>query len=187
MPSGTSSTMVARWSDLIREASTRIPARSTAIPGLRDPNERMEKGLAKSVAYRILANESVISRNVAKRLSEQWGRDASLFHQKWQDELESGLEEVGLRQKLKRVEHHLSHAANAYFNSGFDEALIVTLDGYGSGLAGTISVGRGGNIQRLHGVEYPHSLGNVLRIGHVSAGFQAQPPRRKDRGAGGLW
>ena len=161
-----------RWSDLIREASTRIPARSTAIPGLRDPNERMEKGLAKSVAYRILANESVISRNVAKRLSEQWGRDASLFHQKWQDELESGLEEIGLRQKLKRVEHHLSHAANAYFNSGFDEALIVTLDGYGSGLAGTISVGRGGHIQRLHGVEYPHSLGTFYESVTSALGFK---------------
>ena len=161
-----------RWSDLIREASTRIPARSTAIPGLRDPNERMEKGLAKSVAYRILANESVISRNVAKRLSEQWGRDASLFHQKWQDELESGLDEIGLRQKLKRVEHHLSHAANAYFNSGFDEALIVTLDGYGSGLAGTISVGRGGHIQRLHGVEYPHSLGTFYESVTSALGFK---------------
>ena len=44
--------------------------------------------------------------------------------------------------KLKRVEHHLSHAANAYYTSGFDEALIVTLDGYGSGLAGSVSVGR---------------------------------------------
>ena len=161
-----------RWSDLIREASTRIPARSTAIPGLRNPNERMEKGLAKSVAYRILANESVISRNVAKRLSEQWGRDASLFHQKWQDELESGLDEIGLRQKLKRVEHHLSHAANAYFNSGFDEALIVTLDGYGSGLAGTISVGRGGHIQRLHGVEYPHSLGTFYESVTSALGFK---------------
>jgi carbamoyltransferase len=161
-----------QWSDLIREASLRIPARSTAIPGLTNPNERMEKGLAKSVAYRILANESVISRNVAKRLSEQWGRDASLFHQKWQDELESGLEEIGLRQKLKRVEHHLSHAANAYFNSGFDEALIVTLDGYGSGLAGTISVGRGGHIQRLHGVEYPHSLGTFYESVTSALGFK---------------
>ena len=55
----------------------------------------------------------------------------------------TGSKRLACTQKLKRVEHHLSHAANAYFNSGFDEALIVTLDGYGSGLAGTISVGRG--------------------------------------------
>ncbi len=109
----------------------------------------------------------VISRNVAKRPSEQWGRDASLFHQKWQEELESALEELGLRQKLKRVEHHLSHAANAYYTSGFDEALIVTLDGYGSGLAGSISVGRGGKIRAGARRGVPALAGNVLRIGHL--------------------
>lgn len=159
-------------SRLIDEALNRVPARSDVIPGLRDANEKVEKGFAKSFAYRLLAGDSVISRNVAKRASEQWGRDAAEFHRKWQDELESGLQEVGLGGKLKRIEHHQSHAANAYFNSGFDEALIVTLDGYGSGLAGSVSVGRGGKIERLHGVEFPHSLGTFYESVTSALGFK---------------
>ena len=87
---------------------------------MRDPNERMEKGFAKTLAYRVLASESVVSRNVARRGSDQWGREATAFHKKWHEELEAASTELGLLAKLKRVEHHASHAANAYYTSGFD-------------------------------------------------------------------
>ncbi len=60
-----------------------------------------------------------------------------------------------------------------YFNSGFDEALIVTLDGYGSGLSGSVNLGRGGRIERLHGQEYPALAGNVLRVGDLGARLHA--------------
>jgi carbamoyltransferase len=155
----------------IQKARARVPARREPVPGLSDPNERQEKGLLKNLAYRVLASEGVVSRNVAKRGSEQWGREASKYHFKWQQELESGLAEVGLKGKIKRVEHHLSHAANAYYTSGFDQALIVTLDGYGSGLAGSISAGRDGKIERLHGLEYPHSLGTFYESVTSALGF----------------
>jgi len=155
----------------IKAARARVPNRTAEIPGLHDPNERMDKGFAKTLAYRFLGNDSVVSRNVAKRGSTQWGRDASAFHRKWHEELESSLEDFGLAPKLKRIEHHASHAANAYYNSGFDEALIVTLDGYGSGLAGSIGVGRAGRIERLHSLEYPHSLGTFYETVTSSLGF----------------
>jgi carbamoyltransferase len=155
----------------IKAARARVPNRTAEIPGLRNPNERMDKGLAKTLAYRLLGNDSVVSRNVAKRSSSQWGREASAFHRKWHEELESSLEDFGLASKLKRIEHHDSHAANAYYNSGFDEALIVTLDGYGSGLAGSVGVGRGGRIERLHALEYPHSLGTFYETVTSSLGF----------------
>src|SRR5690606_21071110 len=117
--------------------------------------------------------------NVAKRESERWGRQASEYHRKWQEELESGLDELNLRKKLNRIEHHLSHASNAYFTSGFDEALIVTLDGYGSGLAGSVSVGRGGQIERIHNLEYPHSLGTFYES--VTSGLGFQPSRHEGK------
>jgi carbamoyltransferase len=164
---------------LINRARGRVPERHQPIPGLRDPNERMEKGVAKTLAYRILANDTVVSRNVAKWASEQWGRSASAYHQKWNEELETALQEVGLAAKLQRVEHHTSHAANAYYTSGFSEALIVTLDGYGSGLAGSVSVGRDGKISRLHGVEYPHSLGTFYES--VTSGLGFQPSRHEGK------
>jgi carbamoyltransferase len=81
--------------------------------------------------------------------------------------------------RLTRCEHHQSHAANAYYTSGFDEALIVTLDGYGSGLAGSASVGRGGVIERLHGVDYPHSLGTFYES--VTSGLGFKPSRHEGK------
>jgi len=168
--------------NLLRQAASRVPTRTGSIPGLREPNERMDKGLAKTIAYRLLASDSVISRNVAKRGSEEWGRTASVFHKQWHEELESALLELGLGGKLKRVEHHLSHAANAYYTSGFSDALIVTLDGYGSGLAGSVSVGRAGKIERLHGVEFPHSLGTFYES--VTSGLGMQPSRHEGKVVG---
>ncbi|MEZ5316498.1 MAG: carbamoyltransferase C-terminal domain-containing protein [Vicinamibacterales bacterium] len=158
-------------SDEIREARARIPAGRPPVPGLSSPDEKMEKGFLKTIAYRVLASEGVVSRNIAKRESERWGRNASEYHLKWQQDLESSLTELGLAPKLKRVEHHLSHAANAFFTSGFDEALVVTLDGYGSGLAGSVSIGRGGTIERVHDLEYPHSLGTFYESVTSALGF----------------
>lgn len=156
----------------VREARARIPSNRAAVPGLADPNERMEKGFLKSLAYRVLASEGIVSRNVAKRGSERWGRDASAFHLRWQQELDSAVAELGVADKLKRVEHHVSHAANAYFKSGYDQALVVTLDGYGSGLAGSVNVGREGRLERLHSLEYPHSLGTFYESVTSALGFQ---------------
>jgi len=164
---------------LMREAEARVPVRTAAIPGLQHPNEKMEKGFAKTLAYRVLAGDSVVSRNVAKRGSDQWGREAQQFHKKWQEELEGALGEMGLGDKLKRYEHHITHAANAYYGSGFDEALIVSLDGYGSGLAGAASIGRGGKIERIHGIEYPHSLGTFYES--VTSGLGFRPSRHEGK------
>ena len=73
----------------------------------------------------------------------------------------------------------LSHAANAFYTSGYDEALIVTLDGYGSGLAGSVSIGRDGAIERVHGVEFPHSLGTFYES--VTSGLGFQPSRHEGK------
>ena len=153
-------------------ASARVPARVAPIPGLRDPNERVEKGLAKQFAYRLLGNGGVVSRNAAKRASGQWGTKATEYHRMWQDQLESGLSELGLLSRLRRVEHHTSHAANAFFTSGFDDAIVATLDAYGSGLCGSISLGRDGTLKRLHALPYPHSLGTFYESVTSALGFR---------------
>src|SRR6185295_18221854 len=93
-------------SEEMDKALARVPSHRDPVPGLADPNEKQEKGLLKTMAYRVLANEGVVSRNVAKRGSERWGRDASKFHFQWQQQLETALTEVGFADKLKRVEHH---------------------------------------------------------------------------------
>lgn len=93
-------------------------------------------------------------------------------HYNYHQELERNLEKMNLLQKLVRVDHHRAHAANAFYGSGFEEALIVTLDGYGSGLAGSISTGIGKTIERIHALHYPNSLGTFYESVTSATGFK---------------
>jgi carbamoyltransferase len=56
-------------------------------------------------------------------------------------------------------EHHLCHAASAYYTSGFDRALILSLDGSANAQSGLIAVGDGDEIRQLHTLKFPDSLG----------------------------
>jgi carbamoyltransferase len=57
------------------------------------------------------------------------------------------------------VEHHLAHAASAYAMGPFPDALVVTLDGDGDFLSGTVSVGEHGDLRRVLEIPTTHSLG----------------------------
>jgi carbamoyltransferase len=74
-----------------------------------------------------------------------------------------GLKEVGeydkKRVKLLFPEHHLSHAASAYFPSSFDNAAILTIDGVGEWCTASIGLGKGASISILKELEFPHSVG----------------------------
>src|SRR3989442_1594971 len=56
-------------------------------------------------------------------------------------------------------EHHLSHAASAFFCSPFYEAAILTVDGVGEWTTASLGVGRGTDITLLKEIRFPHSLG----------------------------
>lgn len=60
---------------------------------------------------------------------------------------------------LETRNHHLCHAASAYYQGGKDPALIITGDGSGDGLSMGVYIGQGGVIRQLHGVSDQHSLG----------------------------
>lgn len=60
---------------------------------------------------------------------------------------------------IEIVDHHLSHAASAYFFSGFEEAAILTVDGVGEWPTTTYNSARGLEIERLDQVDFPSSLG----------------------------
>jgi carbamoyltransferase len=156
----------------IRKALAKVSRRTQAIPGLLDPNETMEKSTLHKLFYRMTGSEGVVSRNMAKHSSRQWKKGARIYHQAWQEELETNLRELGLLGKLKRYHHHSAHAASAFYASGFDKALVVTLDGYGSGLAGSINVAHDSRIRRIHKLEYPHSLGTFYESVTSALGFR---------------
>ena len=60
---------------------------------------------------------------------------------------------------IQLFDHHRCHAAAAYFQAGFDESLVVIVDGVGDGLCATIWQGRGTSLELLGNMPYPHSYG----------------------------
>ncbi len=72
---------------------------------------------------------------------------------------EFGIDEVPLRPKLRLVEHHLAHLASSFFISPFEEAAVVSVDGFGDFLSAMWGTGRGNRIKVRGRVFFPHSLG----------------------------
>ena len=70
------------------------------------------------------------------------------------------LRDMGFRNfKLRVVEHHTAHAATAAFTSGFKKCLVITLDGLGDGLSGSVSTFGNGKLERHISIPARDSLG----------------------------
>jgi len=162
----------------LRAADARVPRRDAPILGLREPNQRLVKGLARRLFYRLAGVTPSSAHGIARRMARRWAQQAVADHARWNAELLAELQARGLAGKLQRGEHHSGHAAAAWLGSGFPRALVVTLDGYGSGLAGSIGLAEGGAIRRLAALPFPHSLGSFYEMVTSSLGF------RPDRHAG---
>ena len=64
-----------------------------------------------------------------------------------------------LRARVHNVEHHQAHVASAFFVSPFEEAAILSIDGFGDFASTMLAHGRGNHFDVLERVLYPHSLG----------------------------
>jgi carbamoyltransferase len=64
-----------------------------------------------------------------------------------------------VRAELHHVEHHQAHAASAFFVSPFEEAAILSVDGFGDFASTLLAAGRGNRLEVLDRVLFPHSLG----------------------------
>lgn len=71
------------------------------------------------------------------------------------------LDSHGCSAPIELVDHHACHAASVAYSCTLEDPLIVTLDGEGDGLSGTVSVLEDGRLKRLHAVPARDSLGNV--------------------------
>lgn len=83
-------------------------------------------------------------------------------HRKVQDvEARLGSVEPGvrLRARVFHVEHHRAHLASAFFCSPFEEAVCLTVDGFGDFVSSMSAVGRGNRIELIDDILFPHSLG----------------------------
>jgi carbamoyltransferase len=85
----------------------------------------------------------------------------------------------GQRDRVQEFDHHLCHAASAYFASPFDRALIVTLDEQGDGRSGFVGIAEGGKIREVAGIHFPHSLAWVYSQVTQLLGFRSHGDEHK--------
>jgi carbamoyltransferase len=70
------------------------------------------------------------------------------------------------------TEHHLSHAASAFYPSPFEEALVLTMDGVGEWATTSVALGRGNQLEVLKEIHFPHSLGLLYSAFTYYTGFR---------------
>src|SRR5438093_1175252 len=92
-------------------------------------------------------------------------------------------ERVGVpRSKILFSEHHLSHAASAFFCSPFEEAALMTVDGVGEWATATVGRGRGTDLQLTREVRFPHSIGLLYSTFTAFLGFEVNEGEYKVMG-----
>lgn len=79
-------------------------------------------------------------------------------------------------------DHHLSHAASAYFCSPFDEAAVLTFDGVGEWSTTTMGVGKGNDLTLTHELRFPHSIGLLYSAFTAFLGFEVNEGEYKVMG-----
>jgi len=99
------------------------------------------------------------------------------------NELKSTLDEsVEWSERLLFSEHHLSHAASAYYPSPFDSAAVLTLDGVGEWTTTSLAIGKGGDLQVVKEIHFPHSLGLLYSAFTYYTGFKVNSGEYKVMG-----
>lgn len=79
---------------------------------------------------------------------------------------------LGKEDKLYTVEHHVSHAASAFYPSPFESAATLTIDGVGEWATTTIGRGKGNALEIIEQIDYPHSLGLLYSAFTAFCGFK---------------
>jgi len=80
--------------------------------------------------------------------------------------------ELGIKRPIAFCDHHLSHAASAFFPSPFSEAAILTIDGVGEWSTTTFGIGRGNEIELASEIRFPNSVGLLYSAFTYFTGFR---------------
>jgi len=98
-------------------------------------------------------------------------------------DLNSTLDEnVNWRERLLFSEHHLSHAASAYYPSPFESAAVLTLDGVGEWTTTSLAIGKGRDLKVVKEIHFPHSLGLLYSAFTYYTGFKVNSGEYKVMG-----
>src|ERR1700742_1474413 len=101
-----------------------------------------------------------------------WMKQKMMLKKIIRDELEAWQPFDKRRLKLLFTEHHLSHAASAFYASPFEEAAVLTIDGVGEWATTSMGIGQGRQIKFLREIRFPHSLGLLYSAFTYYCGFE---------------
>ena len=85
-------------------------------------------------------------------------------------------------EKLLFAEHHLSHAASAFYPSPFDKAAVLTMDGVGEWATTSAAIGEGDHLEIFQEIHFPHSLGLLYSAVTYYIGFKVNSGEYKVMG-----
>ncbi len=91
-------------------------------------------------------------------------------------------EEINWSARLLFSEHHLSHAASAFYPSPFESAAILTLDGVGEWTTTSLALGKSNNLKVIKEIHFPHSLGLLYSAFTYYIGFKVNSGEYKVMG-----
>ena len=91
-------------------------------------------------------------------------------------------DDIDWSKRLLFSEHHLSHAASAFFPSPFDEAAVLTMDGVGEWTTTSLAIGKGNALQVHKEIHFPHSLGLLYSALTYYTGFKVNSGEYKVMG-----
>jgi carbamoyltransferase len=155
--------------------------RSVPIPGIDSEEGEFvpRKAMHKRMVYQAVTSSPRADWLAHRAGLRDWTQTAVADHRLRTQQLDDGLAHYGWTDRLRRFNHHSTHAANAFYGSGMDRALIVTLDGYGSGSAGGVYQGGPDGIKNLVRFSFPNSLGQFYE--HVTSALGFKPSRHEGK------
>ncbi|WP_293312272.1 carbamoyltransferase family protein [Pedobacter sp. UBA5917] len=115
----------------------------------RDPKANFSKKIFTALKNRLSLKNMINRAQNLKKANSIENEICNHFH----------LSPATLKAKVVQVEHHRSHLASAFFASPFEEAAILSIDGFGDFSSTMLATGKGNQIKVLDTVSYPHSLG----------------------------
>jgi carbamoyltransferase len=140
------------------------------------PFLKFERLIETYVAFAPIGFQS-FSKSISSMLDEKLFLKDRLLH-----ELTSLSPNINWESRLLFSEHHLSHAASAFFPSPFEEAAVLTLDGVGEWTTTSLALGSGSNLEVFKEIHFPNSIGLLYSAFTYYLGFKVNSGEYKMMG-----
>ena len=120
--------------------------------------------------------------NSFRKAMPVWLKDKLFQKKRLTEKLRAAAPDYDWEHHLLFSEHHLSHAASAFFPSPFDSAVILTMDGVGEWTTTSAAIGDGNQITIQKEIHFPHSLGLLYSAFTYFTGFKVNSGEYKVMG-----